>query len=411
MGDKEALSFRSRSEVDQFLQTPRFNQLSSPFYYRSWKTINPHVRTERDTTVVNPSYGGQFLVELEKDKTKVGKFWFKIVRSALTATGGGTFARYQDGEGFAMFSELELLHGEYRVNTLTDEQMFLQHRSMHPDDQARWGDNLYFIDLPTATRTALGAASQTLYVPYKHPLTDDARTYISVQSLGSKLAIRGTLRNLNEITETDGTSVPTSSSLSITLRTINYHFSDQEKAFHNNLSLAAGGVVYRVQEWSPLKKIDIATGVESTEVEFEMRGMTGAASEVAFGIYDTANRDATAPNPINARYTYNAITSFRAFISSTRVIPPQEHKWNLHQHQPTYYIGANGDNLYRWSFSENIEDPMAIWGHQGLSQAHPLRLFITFNSVAVSNTWELRCYIRRNNFIKHSGATLQRLVH
>ena len=47
MGDKEALSFRSRSEIDGFLQTPRFDAGASPFWYSGWRRINPHHRTER----------------------------------------------------------------------------------------------------------------------------------------------------------------------------------------------------------------------------------------------------------------------------------------------------------------------------------------------------------------------------
>ena len=58
------------------------------------------------------------LVELEKDKTKVGDIILKVVRSALTATGGGTYARYQDFEGFAMWEEILLLHGEHKINTV-----------------------------------------------------------------------------------------------------------------------------------------------------------------------------------------------------------------------------------------------------------------------------------------------------
>lgn len=411
MGDKEALSFRSRSEVDNFLQTPDFQTGSSPFWYDGWRRINPHVRSERDTPITNPTYSGEFQVELDKDKTKVGDIWLKITRSALTGTGGATFARYQDFEGYAMFREMEILHGEHKINTSTDEHLWLRHRGMDDRDQVAWGDHLVFGDLPAATRNTLGTAQQDLYVKWFNPLGDDPRLFMGVQSLGSKVVLRMRTRPLNEITETDGTTVPTSASLAMVLRTTNYHFSDQEKNSHNRRTKGSG-VRYRIQEWTALKKIDIATGVEGTEVEFELRGLVGAMSELAFVIYDTADRDFNPANPTNERYVFQQITSFRAEIASTRIIPPQEHVWNLHQHKRKFYVGTVGDNLYRWSFSENIEDPIGVWGHQGASQSHPIKLFITFAAApAITNTWELRVWGRRNNWIKHQNSKLMRLVH
>ena len=281
---------------------------------------------------------------------------------------------------------------------------------MDPEDQSAIGDHFVFGDLPAATRSTLGESSQTLYIRYPSPLAEDPRLFMAVQSLGSKVLLRMRTRSLNAITETDGSSVPTSSSLAVTLRSVNYHFSDEEKNNHNRRTKGRG-IRYRIQEWSALKKIDIATGVESTAVEYELRGLVGAASEFVFMLYDTANRDESAANATNERYVFESWTSFKAQIASTRIIPPQEYKYNLHYHQRKYYIGTIGDNIGRWAFSENVEDPIGVWGHQGFSQSHPLKLEITFDSTTVSNTWELRCYIRRNNWIKHQNSKLSRISH
>jgi hypothetical protein len=410
MGDKEALSFRSRSAIDHFLQTDSFDPDASPFYYTGWRKINPHIRVERDTPIKNPAYGQQFDVEFTKDKTKVGQMWIKVTRTALTGQGGATFARFQDFEGLAMFERVEILHGEHKVNESNDMHMFLEFNSMEEEDQQAYATHMVFGDLPSATRNTLGSSPQTLFVKLFNPLDQDPRLFMGLQALGEKLLVRLKLRPLNEITETDGNATPTCSITDMRLRTDNYHFADDEKDAHN-LRTKGEGLRYRVQEYSPAKRVAVATGVENTEVQYHLQGLTGAASELVFFLYDTANRDYVAPNPVNERYTFEDWDEFRGEMANTRIIPPQEYKWNLHRHQRQWYHGAVGRNMGRWSFSENIEDPIGVWGHQGFSQSHPLDLFIKHSSTAVANTWDLLVFLRRNNWVKHQNSKLMRLVH
>lgn len=410
MADSEGLSFRSRSEIDGFLQTPRFNKDASPFWYKSWRRINPHIRAERDTPVVNPSYGGNIMVELDKDKSRVGEMWFITNRSALTGQGSATFSRFQDFEGYAMWQEIEIHHSDGLINRSNDEHMWIEHRTMDDDDQVVWGEHLVFGDLPAANRNVLGAAAQTVYSKVFNPADKDPRLYFGVQSLGSKIFLRAIIRPLNQITETDGTASPLCTINTLNLRTYNYHFTQAEKNAHNRRTKGAG-MRFRVQEYSPLKLINIATGVESTQVEYELRGLTGAASEFIMMIYDTANRDHVAANATNERYVFQTISEFEGHIASTRVIPPQSNIWNKHVTQRRFYRGTIGDNIYRYPWSENIADPIGIWGHQGLSQSHPLKVRITFDSTAVVNTWELRAYVLRNQFFKHQNSKYSRIVH
>lgn len=409
MADREALSFRSRSEIDTFLQTSQFNQQASPFVYQGWSRINPHIRTERDTPISNFGYSGNFRVEIDKDKTKIGECWLTWTRAALASS--GTFQRFQDFEGLALIDSVEILHSDGMISRTTSEQMFLEFRTMDRDKQVQWATHFLHGDLPPAQRNVLSASSQTLYVKLYNPLDKDMRLFMSIQSLGSKVTFKITTRALGHITETDDTNTPTGGAITnANLRTFNYHFSAEEKNFHN-LRTKGTGMNYRVIEWSPLHVQNVATGVESTTVEYELSGLTGAAIDFIFVLYNTTSEDLVAANATNERFVYQTVDSFQGHIASTRVIPPQADVWNKHQHQLAYYQDATGDNIYRYSWSENPDDPIGVWGHMGLSQLHPLKLELQHSSTAVTDTWKLRCYCRRNNWIKHQNAKLQRLVH
>lgn len=411
MGDREALSYRSRSNLDWFLQTPVYKEEGDPFLYRSWSRINPIIRTERDVTINNAAYGSEFYVEINKEKTRVGPMWLLVTRSALTV-GGGTFARFSQFEGYNMFERIKFIHSEFLLADITDFHMFLRHRRLPLEIQQWWGDHFVYGDLPAATRTTLASAARTLYVPLFNPTDRDMRLYMGLQSLGEKVRLNFTTKGLDKITQTDHTSTPTGSITSMKLRTFNYHMTTEAKSKHNRMGFGKGKK-FRIQEWSQVHVQTFATGIEGTEVELTLSGLNGPAGEVSFYIYDTANRDYTAANATNERFTFVQLTSIEGFINSTRVIPLHTYTWNVNQHQVQYYDEARpGDNEFRYSFSENINDPLAILGHQGFNTNDPLVVKFTWPATpAISTAHELHAHILKENFLNHRNGKIKRIAH
>lgn len=124
------------------------------------------IREEQDlNATTTPSAGGQSVRwEVNKSGDYIDKLWFKWLAPTLTAN-TGTFARYCDFVGYAIFKEIRLVYGNQILQRIRKDELFYWHNYFESDESQSCLNQLVGGKIPDAQRTALAGKPQYFKIP------------------------------------------------------------------------------------------------------------------------------------------------------------------------------------------------------------------------------------------------------
>src|SRR5574338_592907 len=131
----DLLNFSNSNALDPFFRKPGFEvsggKPNSAHVYTTWG-VHPNVAFRRRPIDAHNSlqqYGGAELIfKYDQSAWQRGEQHLKVTRSALTGTGGATFARFVDWEGFAMIDYIDFKYCANLLYHMTGEELMLRAR-------------------------------------------------------------------------------------------------------------------------------------------------------------------------------------------------------------------------------------------------------------------------------------------
>lgn len=185
---------------------------NSWFQYRAWEVISDKVRdVKRKTVTDNLSFGGEVSVEFDKVGTLLEDVKVDTTISAITPAGTGTYARFCDFLGLALYPNIYVTYASNSLQKYTSLSLFTKYmRDKNRKDGSLQEDQLAG-SLTEAQRNTRATASQVVRTYIKPYWWKQAGHSVILTSLSNKLKITLGLANLNDVMQTDYDGVSTAS--------------------------------------------------------------------------------------------------------------------------------------------------------------------------------------------------------
>lgn len=179
---------------------------NSWFQYRAWEVISDKVRDIKKKTITdNLSFGGEVSIEFDKIATLLEDVKVDTTISALTPSGTGTYARFCDFLGIALYPNIYVSYASNSVQKYNSISLFCKHLR----DSTRKDGNIYDEQLAgkltPAQRNTRATAPQTVRTylkPYWYKLAGHCPI---LTALANKLKITMNFANLQDVVQTDYT--------------------------------------------------------------------------------------------------------------------------------------------------------------------------------------------------------------
>jgi hypothetical protein len=406
MSGKDQLQFSTSQPQDAYYTKPEFASPSdSLFYYMGWVTKTNFAQRRRQLTAygTQAAYGSTVTFRFDKSAFKRGPVQLRWTRSALTGTGGATFQRFVDFEGYASIANIDVYHGQNRLFTITGDLMQILHRLMKDQRQSDAANMLVFGDQSVADRNTLAAASATLTVDLPLWWTYDPTLYFISTGTAHELEIRVTMRPLAEITQTDGTSAPTGSITNMYLLPLDVHVEDDEKGVHHAAIESKTGIHYMIQDYEYHTNIQLASG--NTQYQIQLTNFKGAAKALIMVIRPEADRDITAPNATNEYYNYTQIDTWQWTAADVTIFDLLDDRYCRFYINEKYFPGVPGDFIYVAPLGAAPANYKHGTGHKTVTgMTNPLLTINFASALAVNQRVDL--YLLVNNNIQHHKSEL-----
>ena len=167
-----------------------------------------HLEVAPTTGAIQPN--GRPVFELPLNADIVTKITLLMELDSLTPN-GGTFVRYVDWIGLACFSQLRVLYGTERLQSIGPDEIFSKINLMFDDEERDQAEQMLKGNLTPAQRTALADndPNQHVYTPFYtlmglHIGADPSQN-IFVRGIGERIKLQLDMEPLNHWTEADGT--------------------------------------------------------------------------------------------------------------------------------------------------------------------------------------------------------------
>jgi hypothetical protein len=402
----ELLKYSNSDPADYLFIAPKVKSMAdTPFLYPSWQVRTNYA--ERHETIQNRygivDWGKDFEFDLTpQDGFVIGKAYIKIERGELGQT-GGTFARFVPNEGYMAIESITFKQGTETLQTRESFYSVIEHHLDFDERAQLYERERSFTDKSPAERTTLASSPQVLYVDLVAWWEHWSRMFIKPGIIGTPVRIRGRFRPLNEMVETDGTSVTCTIS-NVSLYVQQFELMSDEKALHLSKSLEPGGISFRTFDYQNQEHY-LTAGEDSFKLKLD--NFTLPSNAIYFFILDTDDLDTTLPN-VGHRYD-NYISISRAKITAgqvdvTRWTTDKELIYILNDKNLAY----PGRRIYCISWSQDPANIQVASGHKTPARMNNPTLDIEFDSALGTDHI---CYIfsRTNQIIMQHGASLRKV--
>ncbi|MCB1713361.1 MAG: hypothetical protein KDH96_13115, partial [Candidatus Riesia sp.] len=364
--------------ADYIFISPSVDTLAdSPFIYPSWKVMANF--SERYETI-NNRYGiSDWNKDIEFDLTPqdsfiIGKVWLKIERGPLSRV-GGTYARFIPNEGYMALEKVTFTQGTELLQTRDSFMKIIEYDSEMSDYEQRNERELAFADLTVPERDATSAVSSVLYVDLTPWWTKWSRMYLKTGIIGTPIRIKGKLRALNDMVDTDANSVSCPIT-SISLLTQSFEVMSNEKALHLSNSLKKGGIQFRTFDYQTQEHF-LAAGDSSYKIKLD--NLTLPSNAIFFFILKNSDLSSTLPNPGHRYDNYIPVKTAKMTagqVDVTRIHTDKELKYIIGARS----IGFRGRNIYCLPFSLDVANIQAASGHKTPARMNTPVLELTFDA-------------------------------
>jgi hypothetical protein len=227
MSSKDLLPFSSTQVADAYYTAGDFDPRHSMFLYDGWTTTNNFAfRRRRLDPIGQPlQYGATAIFRLDRSAFLRGPMQLIYRRTGLTQPVGtvsdALYNCFVDFEGFASVAQVEVWHGQNKIQTVTGEDLYQDYVKNKDREEQIATAVLVHGNLPLGPLTNAGEnridkaqSTQELVIDLRKLwFTASPRKYLLCTATSNEVEIRVTMRNLSEITQSTTTAYPTGSSI------------------------------------------------------------------------------------------------------------------------------------------------------------------------------------------------------
>jgi hypothetical protein len=235
---------------------------NSYFKYQPWECISDKVRDiKRKVVTDNLNFGGETSIEIDRVGTLLEDIKIDTEVTALTPTGSGTYYRFCDYAGLAIFPTITLSYASNTLHKYDAESMFFKHlRDSNVKDYELYDAQLAG-ELSAAQRNTRASATQTFRTYLKPWWWKNAGHCVVLTALGNKLKITLDIANLQDIVQTDYTSA------SATINKVTWIYdiinvSGTERDSFQRYPMSEEGVTYLFEDTHSIKNYKLTAGTD-----------------------------------------------------------------------------------------------------------------------------------------------------
>lgn len=404
----DLLKYSNSDPADYLFIAPGVeNMASSPFFYPSWQVRTNYA--ERYETTVNKygvqEYGKTIEFDITPQETFVlGNIWLKLERGALSQA-GGTYARFVQNEGYMTVESVTFKQGSELLQERQSFEYVIENVKDMDEQEQLIERELVFSDKTTAERDALAAAPQTLYIRLCPWWTHWSRMFLKPGIIGTPIRVTIKLRPLNQLVDTDGTSVSCSLTAPPSLFYHSYELMSNEKALHLKTSLQPKGIQMRTFDWQ-LQEQEAAIG--ATTIKIQLDNLTLPSNSIYFFMLNKDEYTEGTSLLAGNRYD-NYIPISRAKITAGQT---DVTRW-LSDKELIYIYGMRdiaypGRRIYAIHFSADPSNIQMAGGHKTPARMNNPLLEIDFTA-ALTSVHKIFIFSRVNQVIVQHGASLRKV--
>lgn len=404
----DLLKYSNSDPADYLFIAPGVeNMSSSPFFYPSWQVRTNY--SERYETAVNKygvsEYGKTVEFDITPQETFViGSIWLKVERGALSQA-GGTYARFVPNEGLMLIESVTFKQGSELLQERRDFEYVIENVKDFDEQEQLIERELAFTDKTTAERDALAAAPQVLYCRLCPWWTHWSRMFLKPGIIGTPIRVTVKLRALNQMVDTDGTSVTCAITSPISLFYESFELMSNEKALHLKTSLQPKGIQMRTFDWQ-LQDQEVAAGQSSVKIQLD--NLTLPSNSIYFFMLNKDEfTESTALLAGNRYDNYIPISRAKITAGQTDVT-----RWLSDKELIYIYgrrdIGYPGRRIYAIHFTSDPSNIQMAGGHKTPARMNNPLLEIDFTG-ALASTHKIFIFSRVNQVIVQHGASLRKV--
>jgi len=378
-----------------------------------WEVLSDKVRDiKRKSLAQNLSFGGEVSFEVDKVGTLLEDIKVDVTLSAITPLGVGTYARFVDGIGLALFPTITMSHGSNTLQILPNQAEYIKLlRDSTLKDADVYRRQVVIGETP-AQRNTNAAAAQVVRAYIKPWFWKLAGHSIIISSLANKLKTTLNFANLQDVIQTDYSlgATATISKVEFVYDVINV--TGEERNQFTALTMQSEGITYLGEEMHvPKKSFKIPAGETSYPLKIE--GLLLPFSSVYF--YIQKNSDVITPfykKPFElALADFNLITLAELKEGESATIDIAYGAKDFADKWTKKHCGAPWAHpIGFFSLSEIADLKNANLGSLNSSNINDLTLNLTFTG-ALAVDMAVTVVFVEHNFWNHQGGELMRILN
>jgi hypothetical protein len=305
------------------------------------------------------NFGTTYSFEVYDNADLVADLWIQLVVPAIS--GGATNPRFVDYGGLFCLDRIETYHGGVLQNSMRPEEILIYWLRYKTPAQIAALQQLVGGNLSDTARIALGASSQTFYIPVMPwwARSGNPSHFLPIRNIAAKNVVRIDVifKNANMFLRADSGN-PTITMTQLQMLTQYYHVTEPQR--QAIASLCATG--YNVKMIDSVQKVEgqiLLAG--ATEYVIKLDNLRSPVSELYFIIRNQS--DVTTQNGNNFWNLLNCLTwdieASGTYIVRNGIITSPV---NLYIINANKYLGNGQDLVFGWSWSFNSQAADAFLG-------------------------------------------------
>lgn len=383
---------------------------NSWFKYEAWTVISDKVRdVKRKSITDNLSFGGEVSIEFDKVATLLEDVKIDTTISALTPVGTGSYARFVDYLGIALFPNIYVTYASNSVQRYTSNALFCKMMRDSNRKDYRMYDRQLAGRMTASERNTRAKGTQVIrtYVkPYWYKLAGHS---VVLTALSNKLKLTLDIAALDNIIQTDYTNGATATIQKVEFIYDVLNVTGPERDEFAEQTFSPEGMAYLFEETHGVLNYKIPAG--STEFKVPLNSLILPWS-TGYGFFQKYS-DVNTPKG-NKTFEYDPADLNKITVAALREGDNAdfERLYGI-KDSADRYAKKNCSSFFRFphlffTVSEVADIKNANFGSFNASQINDFHVSLTFNA-PLDVDYAFSIVFFEHNWINHQGGEIQRI--